>query len=143
MYMVDVETLVPQRPPFLFIDNIVDANEKEIIGEKTYGHLFPFAQNCPEHGKIVPGALLVESIVQCGGAGVTLMNLVKESLWGLASLEKVHFYGSVPLGSTVRMQVRNLKVTNRILRQTGTAFVDGERVLEATWLCLVLKAGGK
>lgn len=135
--MADVETLVPQRPPFLLIDDIISADKKEIVGIKTYDRSFFFAQNCPIHGKIVPGALLVESIVQCGGAGVTQMGLVKESLWGLASLQKVHFYGSVPIGSTVRMSVRNLKVSNRILRQTGTAFVDGKRVLAATWLCLV------
>ena len=137
--MADVETLVPQRPPFLLIDDILSADAKEIVGIKTYDQSFYFAQDCPIHGRVVPGALLVESIVQCGGAGVTQMGLVKESLWGLASLQKVHFYRSVPIGSTVRMSVKNLKISNKIIRQTGIAVVNGKRVLEATWLCLAFR----
>ena len=137
--MADMEALVPQRQPFLFIDDILSADEHEITGVKTYDQSFFFTQECPAGGRIVPGAILVESIVQCGGAGVTKLGLVKEQLWGLASLQKVHFYASVPLGTTVNMVVRNVKVSNKILKQTGTSFANGERVLEATWLCLVFK----
>ncbi len=136
--MADVETLVPHRYPFLFIDEILSANAQEIVGAKTYDDTFLFVQGSHD-GRMVPGTILVESIVQCGGAGATQLGLVKVQRWGLASLQKVRFYGEVPVGATVNMVVKNVKVSGKLLKQTGTAFVDGRQVLKATWLCMLLK----
>jgi 3-hydroxymyristoyl/3-hydroxydecanoyl-(acyl carrier protein) dehydratases len=137
--MCDIETLVPQRYPFLFVDEIISADIHEIIGVKRYDKAFLYAQDCSPVGKTIPSVVLIESMVQCGGAGVTQLGLLKKRLWGLASLENVHFGGVVQPGTTVKMVVKNLKVSNKILKQTGKAFVGDEVVLEATWLCLLLK----
>lgn len=137
--MTDIETLVPQRYPFLFIDEIISADIDEIIGVKTYDKSFLYAQDCSTAGKTIPGTILIESMVQCGGAGVTQLGLIDKRLWGLASLEDVRFLRAVQSGTTVKMVVKNLKVSNKVLKQTGKAFVDGEVVLAATWLCLLLK----
>ena len=136
--MTTIEALLPQRHPFLFVDEILSATIDEIIGIKTYDNTFLFYQGHYPNKKIVPGVILIESIVQCGGAGVTQIGILEKVSWGLASLENVQFFHCVELGSTVKMVVKTLKVSNKLLKQTGTAFCGGHAILEATWLCLRL-----
>lgn len=136
--MQEIETLLPQRTPFLFVDEIISATVDEIIGVKTYNNSFIFYQRFFSDPPIVPNVILIESIVQCGGAGVTKMGIFAKASWGLASLEDVHFIHAVEAGSTVKMVVNTLKISNKLLKQTGTAFCKGHIILKATWLCLRL-----
>lgn len=138
--MPDIENLVPQRYPFLFIDEIISADVNEIIGVKMYEKAFMYSQGYFPAEKVIPGVILIESILQCGGAGVVKLGLFDKTLWGLASLENVRFFDIVEPGSTVKMVVKNLKVSKKVLRQTGAAFVGDRLILEATWMCLMLKA---
>ena len=82
--------------------------------------------------------LLVESLVQCGGAGITQLGLFKTVLWGLASVENVHFFDFIEMDATITMTVKNLKISQAALKQTGMAFYQEKAILEATWLCLRL-----
>lgn len=34
------------------------------------------------------------------------------------------------------MEIENIKVTNRLLRQKGKAFVGDEEAAEAEWMCI-------
>lgn len=133
-----IETLLPQRYPFLFVDHIISADIHQTIGTKTYDHSFCFSQEYRPMQKIIPSVILIESLVQCGGAGVTQTGLFEKASWGIASLENVHFYDSVSLPATVNMVIKNLKVSSKVLKQTGTASCNGHTILEATWLCLRL-----
>lgn len=137
--MTDIKTLIPQREPFLFVDDIICANREEIVGIKTYDTSFLFCEGHFLERKIVPGVILIESIVQCGGAGVTKLGLFKEILWGLASIDHVRFFDVLEPAATVKMVIKNLKLSDKALKQTGTAFYDEKVILEATWLCLPLK----
>lgn len=134
-----IENLLPQREPFLFLDEIIFADPGEIIGVKEYDDTFPYYRDVALAGKAVPGVILLESLIQCGGGGTALLGRFKKILWGLAAVEKVSFSGTVTWGNTVTMTVKNLKVSRRILKQTGTASVDGKTVLTATWLCVKLE----
>lgn len=136
--MTDIETLLPQRYPFLFVDEIIFADRDEIIAIKTYDTTFLYFQEYFPGQKIVPNSILIESIVQCGGAGLNQIGLFDKSLWGLASIENVRFFDFVEPNTMVKMVVKNLKVSNKVLKQTGTAFCEGEKILEATWMCLKL-----
>lgn len=136
--MTDIETLLPQRCPFLFVDEIIFADRDEIIGIKTYDTTFLYFQEYFPDQKIVPNSILIESIVQCGGAGLNKIGLFDKSLWGLASIENVRFFDFVEPNTMVKMVVKNLKVSNKVLKQTGTVFCEGETILEATWMCLKL-----
>ena len=121
--MTSIETLLPQRYPFLFVDEIKSATIDEIIGFKTYDNTFLYYHEpCPDQ-KIVSNVILVESIVQCGGAGVAQIGIFEKVLWVLASLEDVQFFGCVEPHSTVKMVVKNIKISKKILKQTGTAFI--------------------
>jgi 3-hydroxyacyl-[acyl-carrier-protein] dehydratase len=136
--MNDIDTLIPHRDPFQFVDEILSAEEDEIVGVKTYDDPFFMQGHFPER-KIVPGVILIESMAQCGGAGINKIGIVGDALWGLASLEEAHFLSIVDFGKTVKMVIKNLKISNRGIKQSGTAFCDGKIVVTATWVCARLK----
>jgi 3-hydroxyacyl-[acyl-carrier-protein] dehydratase len=136
--MTDIKTLLPQRPPFLFVDKIISATSEEIVGVKTYDSAFLFYQEYFPKRKIVPNMLLMESLVQCGGAGFTQLGLFNNALWGLALVENVRFFDSIEPSATIKMTVKNLKISQTTLKQTGMASYHEKAVAEATWLCLRL-----
>lgn len=133
-----IKALLPQREPFLFVDELVSVAKDEIVGIKTYSESFPYYLNCSDQIKLVPGVILIESLVQCGGAGATQQGIAGKMLWGLASIEKARFYDTVELGNTVKMVVKNLRINNRILKQSGVSVCSERVILRANWFCVRL-----
>lgn len=139
----EIELLLPQRDPFLFVDELIAASTSEITGTMTYDQNFTFYQEHRTKQMIVPVVLLIESLVQCGGAGVNKLGITDRALWVLASLEKVRILGVVEPDSTVTMVVQNEKLSGRMIKQSGESFCNGRSILKATWFCLRLKSRGR
>lgn len=132
-----IENLLPHRDPFLFVDEIREATTERIVGIRTFGKDEPFFVGHFPGYPVVPGVLLVESMAQCGGAGVNQLGLIGQKLFFLASISSAKFRRQVRPGETVEMSVENLRISDRMLRQRGTAVVDGEIACEAEWMCVV------
>jgi len=136
--MLKIEDLIPQRYPFLFVDEILSASAEETVGIKTYTQDFLYCQEYLPGKKVIPPAILLESIIQCGGAGVTQLGIFERACWGLAGVDKFSLFDWVEPCADTKMIVKNIKVTHKVLKQTGSTFCNGKKVLEATWLCLRL-----
>lgn len=133
--MKDIKELIPHRDPFLFVDEIISAEREEIIGIKTFDESFYyFQENCNKE-KVVPNTIIVESMGQCGGAGIKQLGLGGDSLYGFAIMENIRFYDNAKLGDTVKMVVKNLNITNRAIKQSAAAYCEGKVIAEATWMC--------
>jgi len=135
--MKDIKELLPHREPFLFVDFIEKADNDEIIAYRTFTAEEPFFKgHFPEY-PVVPGVILVETMAQAGGAGISLSGILGESLFFLATVDKAKFRRQVRPGDKVKLVIRNIKVSKAMIKQSGKAYVGEDLAAEAEWLCLV------
>ncbi|MGO9309243.1 MAG: 3-hydroxyacyl-ACP dehydratase FabZ [Spirochaetia bacterium] len=134
--MTDIKSLLPHRDPFLFVDRIEKADAEEVVAYRRFTGAEPFFAGHFPHYPVVPGVLLIETLAQCGGAGVRMASGAS-GIFFLASVEKAKFRRQVRPGDEVRCVVRTLRSSKSMLRQSGKAFVGEELAAEAEWLCLI------
>lgn len=137
MAMTDIKDLLPHRPPFLYVDKIDEVSSERIVGTRKYTDEDYFFKGHFPGYPVVPGVVLVESMAQCGGAGVAQSGVLKDKLFFLATVDKVKFRKQVLPGDEVRFEIRNIQISARGIRQSGKAYVGKELAAEASWLCLL------
>jgi 3-hydroxyacyl-[acyl-carrier-protein] dehydratase len=135
--MRDIKELLPHREPFLYVDRLEKVTKEEIVGYRTYTDKEYFFKGHFPSYPVVPGVILIETMAQTGGAGIKALDIVGDSLFFLATVEKAKFRRQVRPNEEVRFVITNLRVSPKMLRQSGKAYVGEELAAEAEWLCLV------
>ena len=137
----DIFRILPHRYPFLLIDRVIEIVRKQrIVAIKNVTINEPFFTGHFPNMPIMPGVLIVEAIAQAGGA--LLLTEVEDrdnKLIMFTGIERAKFRRPVVPGDQLRIEVE-LKawraVENMIaVRMEGTAYVDGQRVAEASVKC--------
>jgi 3-hydroxyacyl-[acyl-carrier-protein] dehydratase len=126
----EIETMIPHRPPFLWIDRVEELEPGvRCVAVKFVDPADPiFAGHFPAQ-PIFPGVLLIEAVAQT--AGVMLGSTAPQGSGELALLAAVNrfkFFKPVTPGRELRIETKKLTDAGKMAYITGTVYVDGEIV---------------
>jgi len=140
----DIKRYLPHREPFLFIDEVVDIKDNQIIhAKKIISEDEYFLEGHFPGNPIFPGVILIEALGQASGIlGFTTMNKTPEegSIYVLAGVDKVRFRKRVRPGDTVDLFSKVVSEKRGIWKFDCRAELDNEIVCTATILCADRKA---
>lgn len=120
--------ILPHRPPFLMIDEVLRCDEKSIVAVRTFREDEEFFRGHFPGNPIVPGVLLIEGMAQ---ALAYLALRGPASAVYLTGVDRARFRKPVVPGDRVEFEVRIEGERLGILRARCEARVDGHRVADA------------
>jgi 3-hydroxyacyl-[acyl-carrier-protein] dehydratase len=124
---LDIKELIPQRPPFLFVDKILSLEEKKIKTSLTLTGEEDFFKGHFPGNPIMPGVLLQEALFQSGAA-----LMAKNSSSGLGVVTRVQnakFKNIVRPGDMLEMEVELVETLANASYMKGSIQVNGKIVL--------------
>lgn len=133
-----IEDLIPHRAPFLFVDEIISYTTETIIGLNTFTQEDSWLQGSSPDFNYVPGTILIEAMAQCGGAGVKLLGIA-DGVFGLVSMDKIEFFAGVEFDKLVKFVVKNIRLSEKIIKQSGEAFSGDQLIMKGEWMCVKLQ----
>ena len=130
----EIETLIPHRPPFLWIDRVEELEPGvRCVAVKFVDPANPiFAGHFPSK-PILPGVFLIEAVAQTAGVmlGSAAPQGSAKSVGGIALLAAVNrfkFLKPVTPGQRLRVETKKLTEVGSLVCIGGTVWVDGEIV---------------
>ena len=137
----DIQRYLPHRPPFLFIDKIMEMDKEYIVGVKNVTMNETFFEGHFPGNPVMPGVIQVEAMAQTGGV-LLLANVDKpeDYITLFLKIEDVKFRKVVKPGDTLVFCNKLIKPIRRgIGLMQGKTYVNGKVVMEATLMASLVK----
>jgi 3-hydroxyacyl-[acyl-carrier-protein] dehydratase len=142
--MEDIHRRIPHRPPFLFIDEILNVSDSGAEASLTVKPEFPFFEGHYPGNPIMPGVLLCESVFQTGAIFLADLldeeNLTDESVTPvLTRIRDARFKRMVLPGDKIEISVSLADRMGKFFNLTGQIKNDGKVCLTISFALALIK----
>jgi UDP-3-O-[3-hydroxymyristoyl] N-acetylglucosamine deacetylase/3-hydroxyacyl-[acyl-carrier-protein] dehydratase len=131
--IMQIQKVIPHRPPFLLIDRILEISKDHVVGIKNVTMNEPFFIGHFPIEPIMPGVLLIEAMAQTGG--IFVLSFVPDPenyITYFLKIDNVKFRQKVVPGDTVIFHNKLIDpVRHGICHMEGKAYVGNKIVMEA------------
>jgi UDP-3-O-[3-hydroxymyristoyl] N-acetylglucosamine deacetylase/3-hydroxyacyl-[acyl-carrier-protein] dehydratase len=134
-----IKEILPHRPPFLFIDKIIEMGKDYVVGVKnvTINETF-FVGHFPDE-PVLPGVIQIEAMAQTGG--ILALNMVDDPqnyTTLFVKIESVKFRQKVVPGDTiVFFNQLTAPMRRGLICMKGVAYVGNKVVMEAEMMAQI------
>ena len=139
--MEDVLNAIPHRPPFLFVDKIVELTENKIKATREMRSDESFFQGHFPGNPIMPGVLICESIFQA--AGILLSNILGGIGGGtpvLTRISNAKFKNIVRPGDLLELQAEVVETVSNASFMKGSASGAGKTAVTVEFAVSLVKS---